>query len=349
MPKALSRKFRDLLTYVMIAASATLIQAASAAQDDVGFADQPLLEPLVLPDWFKLSFLDLGDDLHDANTNKRGLIIYFGRHDCPYCKAQLEKNWGQPDIVAYTRAHFDVIAIDVLGNRTVIDFNGKEYTEKQYAIANQAHFTPSLFFYDNRGKLALKLTGYRPPYQFRAALEYVADHHQQEGSFRSYMARAEGAYSYGMDTLNPDPEFQPPAFLANYSQHKHDKPLLIAFERGRCHACDVLHAGPLNDPQIKKLLNKVDAVQLDMWRDVPVVTPTGQHITSKAWADELGLSYAPTLIFYDSTGKEIIRVDSVVGFYRLHGVLRYIISGGYREYPNYQQWRNQSGSKGPSS
>jgi thioredoxin-related protein len=349
MPKSLSGKFQVLLTYIMVVAATTLSHAASPAQDDVSLADEPLLEPLVLPDWFKLSFLDLRDDLHDANVNKRGLILYFGRHDCPYCKAQLEKNWGQRDIVTYTRAHFDVVAIDVLGNRTVTDFNGKESSEKDYAAANQAQFTPSLFFYDNRGKLALKIAGYRPPYQFRAALEYVADHHQLEGSFRNYLARAEPAYSYGLDTLNQDQQFHPPAFLAQYSQHQHDKPLLIAFERTRCHACDVLHAGPLNDPQIKKLLNKVDAVQLDMWRDVPVVTPAGKHLTSKTWADELGLSYAPTLIFYDSKGKEIIRVDSVVGFYRLHGVLRYVISGGYRQYPTYQQWRSQIGSKGPSS
>ncbi len=349
MPNTLCKKNCILLTYIMIIAGSVFTSLSAIAQDNIGFPDQPLTEPLVLPDWFKLSFLDLREDLHDANANKRGLIIYFGRHDCPYCKAQLEKNWGTPDIVTYTRAHFDVVAIDVLGNRLVTDLNGKEQTEKEFAIANQAHFTPTLFFYDNRGKLALKLTGYRPPYQFRAALEFAADHHQREGSFRSYLARAEPAYSYGTDTLNEYPEFHQPAFLNNYSKHKHSKPLLIVFERTHCHACDVLHAGPLNSPQIKKLLTDIDAVQLNMWSDAPVVTPAGKHLTSKSWADELGLSYAPTLIFYDATGKEIIRVDSVLGFYRLHGVLRYVISGGYRDYPNYQQWRSQSGNKGPSS
>ena len=349
MPKAVCGKYQILLTYIMIIACAALTQLACAAENDPGFPDEPLTEPLVLPDWFKLSFLDLREDLHDANANKRGLIVYFGRHDCPYCKAQLEKNWGTPDIVTYTRAHFDVVAIDVLGNRLVTDLNGEEQTEKEFAVANQAHFTPTLFFYDNHGQLALKLTGYRPPYQFRAALEYAADHHQREGSFRSYLARAETAYSYGQDSLNEYAEFHSPAFLYDYSRHKHSKPLLIVFERAHCHACDVLHAGPLNDPRIKKLLNDVDAVQLNMWRDVQVVTPNGKHLTSKSWADELGLSYAPTLIFYDTQGKEIIRVDSVLGFYRLHGVLQYIISGGYHQFPNYQQWRSQSGNKGPSS
>ena len=30
------------------------------------FDDRPLEEPLSLPDWFKLSFLDLGEDLNEA-------------------------------------------------------------------------------------------------------------------------------------------------------------------------------------------------------------------------------------------------------------------------------------------
>lgn len=349
MTKAGRGKYRILLIYIMLAVCSAALPIAANADQTSAFPDQPLTEPLVLPDWFKLSFLDLREDLNDATSKKRGLIIYFGRHDCPYCKALLEKNWGTPDIVKYTRAHFDVVAIDVLGSRLVTDLNGKEQSEKAFAIANKAHFTPTLYFYDNRGKLALKLTGYRPPYQFRAALEYAADHHQREGTFRQYLARAESAYSYGTDKLNEYADFHPPAFLNNYNQHKHTRPLLIAFERTHCHACDVLHAGPLDEPAIKQMLDKMDAVQLNMWKDVPVVTPDGQHTTSKHWADELDLSYAPTLIFYDEHGKEIIRVDSVIGFYRLQGVLRYILSGGYRQYPNYQQWRSMNGNKEPAS
>ena len=93
---------------------------AIAAQDNADpliFDDTPLKDPLSLPSWFKLSFLDLREELADARQENRGLIIYFGRHDCAYCKALLEKNWGREDIKAYTQRYFDVIAIDVLGQR----------------------------------------------------------------------------------------------------------------------------------------------------------------------------------------------------------------------------------------
>jgi thioredoxin-related protein len=320
-----------------------VVLAADKSPDN--FEDSPLFESLVLPDWFKVSFLDLRDDLREATSNHRGLILYFGRHDCPYCKAHLEQNWGQRDIVAYTRANFDVVAIDVLGNRQLTDFDGKEMQEKAFAIRNEAHFTPTLFLYDHTGKLALKITGFRPPYQFRAALEYVADLHHQQESFRNYLARAEPAFSFGQDALNDYAGFHSADYLLKNKMSAKSRPLLVVFERTHCHACDVLHAGPLTDPRVTSMLKNLDAVQLDMWRDTPIKTPAGKQTTSKAWADELGLSYAPTLIFFDATGKEIIRVDSVVGFYRLHGVLRYVLSGGYKEYPNYQQWRHEAGKK----
>jgi thioredoxin-related protein len=78
---------------------------------------------------------------------------------------------------------------------------------------------------------------------------------------------------------------------------------------------------------------------LNVWKNTPVITPGGERTTAKKWADELGLFYTPTLLFFDDHGKEILRVDSVVQFYRLRNVLDYVLSGAYREYPTFQQWR----------
>ena len=70
-----------------------------------------------------------------------------------------------------------------------------------------------------------------------------------------------------------------------------------------------------------------------------MITPAGERITAKAWAEKLGLFYTPTLLFFDREGGEIMRVDSVVQFYRLRNVLDFILSDGYREYSTFQQWR----------
>ena len=312
---------------------------ASIDSEDV-FDDQPLSDDLIMPEWFKVSFLDLQEDLDEAVGNgKQGLIVYFGQKRCAYCKAHLENNWGQKDILAYTRKNFDVIHINIRGQKEVTGMDGNNYTEKEFAIKYGTNFTPSLAFFNREGKLVLRLRGYRPPYQFRAALEYVADAHYREDPFDLYMARAEEAFSFGKDALNVHDGFLPPPYALDRSHFPAGRPLLVAFERRNCHACDVLHAGPLSDPRISQLLQQLDVVQLDMRADTPVLTPGGQKITARQWAGQLQLDYAPTLIFFDERGKEIIRIDSVVWFYRLQNVLNYVISKGYRQFPTFQAWR----------
>lgn len=305
------------------------LQAAPASLQH--FDDRPLAEELSLPDWFKLSFLDIREDIDDAKQGRRGLIIYFGQKHCPYCKAHLNNNWHEANTVAYTRANFDVIAIDIRGNRQVTGLNGKELSENQFAIQQKANFTPTLHFYDRHGKLALKVTGYRPPYQFKAALEYVADLHHQKESFQDYYARAEKAYGFGSNKLNESPFFT--------STRKKGQIQVVFFEHQRCHACDVLHGGPLHEDEIQQRLKQLNVRQVDMWSDQPVTTNTGHSLPARLWARQLKLDYAPTLIFFDPQGKEIIRIDSVVWFYRLRNVMDYVLSGDYRKYPNFQQWR----------
>lgn len=307
------------------------------------FDDVPLVEDLVLPDWFKVSFLELEDDMSEAiNAGKKGLIIYFGQKRCPYCKAQLENNWGQKDILETTLANFDVIAIDIRSQKQVTDFDGKIMTEKEFAIQHDTNFTPSLLFFVKGNLLALKLRGYRPPYQFRAALEYVIDEHYEQETFGQYLARAEPAFSFGKNELNTHKLTMPPPYALNRSRFTSTRPLAVMFERRNCHACDVLHAGPLNEPRIHQYLENMDLVQLDVRADTPVITPDGEKTTAKKWAKKLKLDYAPTLIFFDSAGKEIIRIDSVVWFYRLSNVLAYIESEGYKIYPTFQSWRQHN-------
>ena len=76
-----------------------------------------------------------------------------------------------------------------------------------------------------------------------------------------------------------------------------------------------------------------------MWSDTPVLTPDGRRETARQWARRLGLRYAPALVFFDESGREIIRIDSVVGLYRLRNILEYVVERGYRDAPDYLAWR----------
>jgi thioredoxin-related protein len=327
------------LLLLALSAAAPAEDAAPPAELDA-FDDRPLEEPLTHPDWFKLSFLDLADDLQEAiEGGKQGLMVYFGQRYCAYCKQLLEGNFGKLDILAYTQRHFDAISIDIHGHREVMDLDGDTWTERSFSIDQGVNFTPTLIFYDANQQEALRLSGYYPPYKFRAALEYVADGHYRKEDFRSYLARADVPLIFDAGEMSEEDFFLPPPHALDRSHWPGQRPLVVFFEQGDCHACDVLHTGPLRQPGIRERFDQMDAVQLGVWEDTPVITPSGRRTTARAWADRLGLFYTPTLIFFDEQGEEILRVDSVVQFYRLRHVLDYVLTGAYLEYPNFQQWR----------
>ena len=86
----------------------------------------------------------------------------------------------------------------------------------------------------------------------------------------------------------------------------------------------------------------MDLVQLNLLADTEVVTPAGVKTTARQWGRELGLFYTPMIVLFSPAGAEIMRIDSVVQFYRLWGVLDYVNRGGYEGGMDYQGWRLQN-------
>lgn len=313
----------------------------AGAEDDFSFDDSPREQAVEYPDWFKKSLLDLREDLNEAvQGGKQGLMVYFGQARCAYCHRLLQVNFGLDDIANYTRKHFDLVALDARGPREVTLLNGAVMSEQEFALAEETNFTPSILFYDRAGREALRLRGYYPPYQFRAALEYVADGHYTRESFRDYLARGDDRLVFDAEDLNEEDFFASAPFNLDRSRFPGERPLVVFFEQGDCHACDVLHGQLLRDATIRNLVQDLDSVQLDMRAVTPVVTPSGQRTQARDWAAALGLFHAPTLIFFDEQGREVLRLDSLVRFYRLGQVLGYVSSRAYRD-QSYPQWRAQ--------
>jgi thioredoxin-related protein len=305
---------------------------------EMSFEDAPRARDIVYPEWFKPSFLDLRDDLQEARAaGKRGLILYFGQKHCAYCKKLLEENFVREDIAAYTQKHFDVIALDIHGSREVVTPAGERITEMEWAKQLDGYFTPSLLFLNLEGEAALFLRGYYPTYTFMAALEFVADAHYQNEAFQAFIARAQPLSEDGEPVA--EDWFQPPPYQLDRSRWPAQRELVVMFEQGDCFACDLLHTDPLADPSVLEKIRQLEVVQLDPRDETLVITPQGKRTTAKEWAKELGLFYYPSLLFFDRSGNEVLRIDSVVRLYRLNLALEYVSSGGYREQPNFQAWK----------
>ena len=132
-------------------------------------------QEIPVPAWFKMSFLDLRDDLKEASAAQRQVMLYFGQNGCSYCKRLMEVNFRDPAIVAKTRGHFDVIEINIVGSRDVTWIDGSVQNEKSFARSMKVGYTPTLIVLDGRGGIVTRMNGYLAPPAFSAALDYVID------------------------------------------------------------------------------------------------------------------------------------------------------------------------------
>lgn len=316
--------------------------ADSSDRASIQFDDTQLEEALSYPDWFKTSFGDLRDDLKEANqAGKAGLMVYFGQKRCAYCEQFLEVNLQRPEIRHYVQRFYDVIPIDIWGVEDIVDTDGQRFDERGLSLRYKTNFTPSLVFYDTQGKPVYRIRGYYPPYRFKAALNYVAEGFYRVEKFSDYLARAEpGLFFQSGDLIERD-FFEPAPHELSRRNSDDQRPLAVFFESGDCHACELLHSGPLSKPQILEEVSQMRAVQLDVTSDVAVKTPSGKETTARQWARELDVFYTPTILLFDPQGNEVMRVDSVVQFYRLWGILDYVNKAGYQQAIDYQAWRLQ--------
>ncbi len=307
---------------------------------ELGFNDAPVAREIIHPEWFKESFLDLREDLEDAiSEGKQGIALYFGQEHCAYCKALMEINLTKPDIVKYVREHYDIISLDIWGSRTITLFDGTEITERDLAIQQNTNFTPSLIFFDETGKIAFKMRGYYKPYRFQAVMKYIVEDFYKTESFRDYLERADPPPRFDVEDMNEHEQFSNGPIVLDRRAAASNKPLAVIFEQQQCHACDQLHSEPLNNDETKQLLKGFELRQLDAWSDTPVITPKGNKITAREWADQLNIHYMPTTVFFDQQGSEILRIDSVVKLYRMRSMLSFVLTNGYKEFETFQQWR----------
>lgn len=292
------------------------------------------------PDWFKESFLEFNEDVAEAAAAGKRLMVVFHQPGCPYCNAFVERNLSQKDIEKAVRKNFDSIGLNMWGSREIASIDGKNYTEKTFAAALKVQFTPTILFFNEQGKVVLRLNGYIPPHKFKIAVDYVSKKQETKISYRDYAAKRlpkTDSGRPGKGKLHNEDFFAAKPYDLTRNK-KNKKPVAVFFEQQDCPNCDTLHKQVLVDKGIRKTVKDFDAIQLDMWSDTPVITPTGKKTTAKKWARKLDIKYAPTMIVFNSNGKEIIRSEAFFKVFHTQGMLTYVSSGGYKKQPSFQRY-----------
>ncbi|WP_298607683.1 thioredoxin fold domain-containing protein [uncultured Thiothrix sp.] len=275
-----------------------------------------------MPDWFKESFLEIQEDIKEAADANKQVMLFFHLNNCPYCAKMLDDNFLQEPLKTYIQEHFDVIAINVKGDRQVQYSKERSFSEKELATDLEVTLTPTIIFVNAENKTVARLNGYRSPTQFKPVLEYIANQVYKTESLSEYLAKQTSPTSY---QLQPNILFQDRKDLSNIKT-----PLAVIFESTSCSDCSFLHDTLLNNPAIQGELKAFTVVRFAADDNTEITDVNGTKTTPKRWLQQLKLSYQPGLVLF-AEGKEVTRLEAKLYNFHFQQLLNYVSSQGYKE------------------
>ena len=110
--------------------------------------------------FFDLKMGDFKSELATAKSEgKAGIMIMFELEDCPFCYRMKHSILNQSEVQDYYHKHFLIFAVDIRGDIPMIDFKGKETTEKAFSTEHRVYGTPVFDFFDLDGNLVTRFPG----------------------------------------------------------------------------------------------------------------------------------------------------------------------------------------------
>ncbi len=192
---------RRLLHATMGAAAGTallpwngaLSETAEPRLNDDGLYEQP---------FFVQSFLDLAEDLETAASAGKRFAVMWELKGCPYCKETHLVNFADPEIRDFVSGNFDILQLNLVGAREVVDFDGEAMEERDLARKWGIRFTPTTMFFPEQPEAAAgrpgneaevaRMPGYFRPPHFLAMFRFVREKAYETTGFNDYLQQALG-------------------------------------------------------------------------------------------------------------------------------------------------------------
>lgn len=318
-----------LRKFILIACLALATSAVASADQPRGKLIGGVMHPP--PHWFKESFLEIADDVDEATEAGKHVMLFFELNGCPYCDRMLTESFEAEPLSSYIQANFDVIAVNIQGDRQIAFNADISVSEKQLSDILKVYSTPALIFLDQDNKTIVRVNGYRAPERFRQVLDFVATRAYRNSSLADYL---QAKLERNVYQLRDNPLFSPITDLSTV-----DGPLMLVFEDGSCYDCDEFHDGILADPRVRAEIAPFTVVRLDADSTTPIVDVHGNQTTPAALAREYQMIYRPGVLLFDD-GNLLRRHDSLTYPHHFKESLRYV-AGGYYQHTDYRSYSRQ--------
>jgi thioredoxin-related protein len=139
--------------------------------------------------FFNESFGDYSEELENAKEQgKKAIMVFFEQDECPFCHRMKTTIMNLPSVQEYYRERFLLFAHDIEGDVEMVDFEGNETTQKEYAVKVQrVRATPVIAFFNLEGKRIARYIGATPSAkEFKWLADFVAEGHFKDTSFTRY-------------------------------------------------------------------------------------------------------------------------------------------------------------------
>lgn len=139
--------------------------------------------------FFDQTLGDFSEELENARVQgKQGILLMFEMDECPFCHRMKTTILNRPDIQDYFHEHFLIFPVDIEGDVDMLDFRGREVTQKDFSFHQfRVRATPVFGFFDLNGKLVSRYTGAtRNAAEFMLLGKYVVSKAYKKMSFSRY-------------------------------------------------------------------------------------------------------------------------------------------------------------------
>jgi predicted bacteriocin transport accessory protein len=280
-----------------------------------------------MPEWFKDSFLEMSDDVEEANESNKHVILFMTLKFCPYCTKMLKNNFSEGSkLQPYIKENFDVIGLDIKGSKEIAVNEDLTLTEKEYAKYLNVQYTPTLLFLDQSNKVVVRINGYRSSENFKYILDFVKNKEYKNMKLTEYIEKVKNKTLY---SLKENKLFQNINDLS-----KIDGPLAVIFEDGSCTQCDYLHNNTFKNKDVIQEISKFTLVRFDANSKKEIITPSGKITTAKKWAKNLGLDYRPGILLFNNKIEQA-RIDALLYSFHFKELFRFVSTNQYKIYKSF--------------
>jgi len=132
--------YRTLRRVIVLPVYMVLIGCTAAYAETIGE------DGLHKQEWFSITFKDVAEDIADAQSADKRLVLVFEQRGCIYCAKMHKSILSDPEIADYLQKNYHIVQFNLFGDEEVTDLDGETLSEKQAARKWGVVFTPTMLF-----------------------------------------------------------------------------------------------------------------------------------------------------------------------------------------------------------